>query len=110
MNIEIIPTPSFLKSVKRLLKKHKRLISDLDVLSKELKLAENSAIDLGHNCFKIRVANSSVPTGKSCGFRVIYFQKVQNDIYLLDIYSKTDLQNIDDNKLRQLVKDNGLNA
>ena len=57
----------------------------------------------------IRVQNSSIPTGKSGGFRVIYyFLDENNKIYLIDIYSKTDIETISETKLIEILKDNGL--
>lgn len=44
--------------------------------------------------------------GKSCGIRVIYYFKKQDDeIWLLTIYSKTELANIPAHILRQIAKE-----
>lgn len=58
--------------------------------------------------FKLRLVNSSIPTGKSGDFRVIYYKKIEDKIYLLEIYSKTELENIDDSKIIEILKDNHL--
>lgn len=108
MNLKLIPTPSFVKSVKRLKKKYKQIAQDLQTLEAELTSQKYKAVELGNNCFKMRLANSSIPTGKSGGFRVIIFTKIEDKIYLLDIYSKTDLQNISDEKIVQILKENEL--
>ena len=64
-----------------------------------------TSIDLGDNFYKIRLKNSSNLSGKSGGFRVVYFLKTnENEIYLLDIYSKNDVSNISKDKLIQLAK------
>ena len=55
--------------------------------------------------YKIRIPNSSVPTGKSGGFRVItYFINEIGNVYLLTIYSKSDQENIPDSKIVDLIK------
>lgn len=108
MNLKIIPTPNFSKSVKRLAKKYKSIATDLEILQNELTSKTYQAIELGNHCFKMRLANTSIPTGKSGGFRVIFFKIIEEKIYLLEIYSKTDLENISDEKIVKILKDNEL--
>lgn len=108
MSLKLIATPEFKKSVKKLVKRYKQISKDLKVLEKELQQKVIPSIDLGNNCFKIRLQNSSIPTGKSGGFRVIYFLKKEDNIYLLDIYSKSDWDNIDENRLIEILLSNGL--
>jgi hypothetical protein len=108
MNLTIIPTPNFIKSVKKLAKKYKRIAQDLEILQHELTQETYTAVDLGNHCFKIRLANASIPTGKSGGFRVVFFKKIAQKIYLLEIYSKTELENISDEKLVKILRENGL--
>lgn len=73
-----------------------------------LSSGEYSSIDLGNDCYKMRLPNSSIPTGKSGGFRVIYYKKVEETIYLLTIYSKSDIESIDDEQLEKILKKNKL--
>jgi len=91
MNYEIIPTPEFEKSLKRLHKTYRLIGKDLEKLQSELQNDANDGIELGGGCYKTRLPNSSIPTGRSGGFRVIYYKKIENKIYLLEIYSKTEL-------------------
>ncbi len=57
----------------------------------------------------MRVANSSIPTGKSGGFRVIYyFVDKDENIFLMTLFSKTQKENISDSELLELLKINGL--
>jgi len=108
MNLTIVPTHEFKKSVKKLFKRYKLIAKDLTDLEKELQENTYAGVELGRGCFKIRLKNSSVPTGKSGGFRVIYFLRTQEKIYLLEIYSKSDLDNIDDKRLVEILLANGL--
>jgi len=108
MNLTIVTTPEFDKSVKKLFKRYKLIPKDLTLLEKELNSNPQAGIDIGSNCFKLRLANSSVPTGKSGGFRVIYFLRTKEKIYLLAIYSKSDLENLDEKRLVEILVANGL--
>lgn len=108
MNLKLIATPEFKKSVKKLAKRYKQISKDLKILEQELNQENPSAIELGNNCFKIRLQNSSIPTGKSGGFRIIYFFRHEANIYLLDIYSKSDLDTIDEKRLIEILVSNGL--
>ena len=109
MNLKIISLNSFSKDVKKLYKKYKKLPTDLENLKKELLQNPRAGIEIGNNCYKIRLVNSSVPTGKRGGFRVIYyFIDNQNNLFLLTMYSKTELDNISDARLLEILKNNGL--
>ena len=57
----------------------------------------------------IDLESSSIPTGKSAGFRIIYYHIDNNDnLYLMSMYSKRELENIDDRVILQILKENGL--
>ena len=73
MNLNIKTLSPFEKDVKRLFKRYKQLPNDLISLREELSANPKSGIELGHECYKIRLANSSIPNGKSGGFRIIYY-------------------------------------
>ncbi|MEA3419426.1 MAG: type II toxin-antitoxin system RelE/ParE family toxin [Campylobacterota bacterium] len=99
MNLKIISLDSFGRDVKRLYKKYKQLSTDLKNLQKILEEEPRSGIELGNNCYKVRWANSSVSTGKSGGFRVIYYYlDKDNHLYLMAMYSKSELENISEEK------------
>ncbi|WP_373026233.1 type II toxin-antitoxin system RelE/ParE family toxin [Sulfurimonas sp.] len=59
---------------------------------------------MGFNLFKKRVKNSSIPTGKSGGFRIIIYQQLENKIVLISIFSKTDKENLSDDELSMALK------
>jgi len=109
MNLNIKTLSCFDKDVKRLFKKYKQLPNDLKILKEELSDNPKSSIELGNGCYKIRLANSSVPTGKSGGFRIIYYYiDSNNNLYLMSMYSKSELENIDDKTILDILKVNGL--
>ncbi len=105
MNFKIETIPRFEKDVKKLKKKFPKIKNDLVSLIKNLSSNPELGINLGENIFKVRVPNSSIPTGKSGGFRVITYYKEDDVLYLVTMYSKTEYNDILTNKLRQIVKE-----
>jgi mRNA-degrading endonuclease RelE of RelBE toxin-antitoxin system len=104
MNLKIIRLDNFSKEAKKLYKKYKKLPSDLKALSERLNTNPKDGIDLGANCYKIRLENSSIPTGKSGGFRIVYYYyDGESDLYLLSIFSKRDMENISDERVLELL-------
>jgi mRNA-degrading endonuclease RelE of RelBE toxin-antitoxin system len=105
MSFKIKTIPRFEKEVKKLKKKFPKIKKDLmdflDILSTNPELG----INLGENIFKVRIPNSSIPTGKSGGFRVITYYKKDTTLYLVTIYSKTEQDTILTDKLRKIVKE-----
>jgi len=74
------------------------------VYHEHLETNPTEGTSLGNSCYKIRVSNSSIPTGKSGGFRVItYFIDNENNLYLLSIYSKTEKETISDRELLDIL-------
>ena len=97
-------TDNFLKESKKLSKKFKLLKNDLKNAIKEIEVG-NFGTYLGYDLYKKRVANSSTKTGKSGGFRIIIYQKIENEIFLISIYSKTDKETIGDKELKELIRE-----
>lgn len=109
MNLKIVKLDPFVHSVKRLYKKYKKLPQDLEELLIELNNNPKVGIDLGNHCYKMRLANSSIPTGKSGGFRVVYYYyNGKDELFLVTMFSKRDMESISDKKIRELTKKYGL--
>lgn len=94
----------FLKEAKQLAKKFKHLSSDLKTAVDEIETTHDLGVSLGFDLYKKRIRNSSIPTGKSGGFRVIIYKKIEDQIVLLSIYSKTDKESLSDEELRAALK------
>ncbi|SMM98525.1 hypothetical protein SPONL_2233 [uncultured Candidatus Thioglobus sp.] len=108
MNLKIVETKYFSKSIKRLSKKYRKLVYDYEKLVDILATENHNAIQVTENIYKIRLQNSSNPKGKSSGFRVIYFFKTKADtLYLLDIFSKNEIDNVKAHKLIEMAKSCG---
>ena len=95
---------TFLKEAKQLGKKFKLLKADLQHAMDEIETKNDVGISLGYNLFKKRVRNSSIPTGKSGGFRIIIYQQLQNTTVLISIYSKTEKESVTDQELIDILK------
>ncbi|MFP4325565.1 MAG: type II toxin-antitoxin system RelE/ParE family toxin [Desulfonatronovibrio sp.] len=109
MNLKIISLSSFEKDVKRLYKKYRQLPEDLKTLLMSLSADPRSGIALSRGLYKIRIRNRSAGTGKSSGFRVIYYYvDEQEKVYLLKIYSKNEMASISEGMLVDILIKNGL--
>ncbi len=109
MKIRVIPLESFKRDYKRLAKRYKQIRSDLKHLSETLEENPEAGAALSRHLYKIRVANSSIPKGKSGGFRTIYYYiRDDENLFLLAIYSKTQRESISEAALLELLKENGL--
>jgi len=105
MNFNIETIPRFEKDVKKLKKKFPKIKNDLMDLIGELSSNPEMGVHLGENIFKVRFPNSSIPTGKSGGFRVITYYKSDDILYLVTIYSKTEQDNVLTEKLKKIVQE-----
>jgi mRNA-degrading endonuclease RelE of RelBE toxin-antitoxin system len=105
MSFSIIPTGKFKKEAKRLSKKFPSLKAQLAELNETLTNQPNIGTPLGNNSYKIRLAIKSKGKGKSGGGRVItYLVNDSKEVYLLTIYDKSELDNIDDKILRSIIQ------
>ena len=105
MSYNVYPTPDFKKYFKKLSKKHHSLKADLQGIIKTLKEQPDSGIHLGHGIHKIRMAITSKGKGKTGGARVItYFVTKDNEVYLVYIYDKGQLENITKEQIIELLK------
>lgn len=105
MSYSIIPTGRFKKEFKRLVKKFPSLKRELQDLGSYLQNNPKAGAPLGKNIFKIRVSIKSKGKGKSGGARVItYVINETSEVYLLTIYDKSEMNNIDDKTLEQIIK------
>lgn len=105
MNLKIVETKYFLKSLKKIGKKYRKLVYDYEKLVDILETGNHNAVQVTENIYKIRLQNSSNLKGQSSGFRVIYFLKTKSDtLYLLDIFSKNEIDSIKSHKLLEMAK------
>jgi len=105
MSYSVIPVDKFKKEARRLIKKFPSLKTELFELNKELSINPKTGTALGNDTYKIRLAIKSKGKGKSGGARVITYLLTENkEIYLLTIYDKSELDNIDDKTIKRIIE------
>lgn len=105
MNWMIEYSDNFLREAKKLSKKFKLLKDDLKEAVEQIEVQKDLGTPLGYNLYKKRVPNSSIPAGKSGGFRVIIYQKIKEKIVLISIYSKTQKDTLSNEELKAVLKE-----
>lgn len=102
MNIEV--TDSFERELKFLLKKDRLLKDEYKSLITQLQTNPNLGTSIGDGRYKIRLKNSSNNKGKSGGYRVITYTKIEETIILVYIYSKSNIENVSTEKIDAIIK------
>jgi len=102
-------SPDFERQAKRLAKHYPSFKKDLLLLLESLKANPWQGVDLGNGIRKIRMTISSKGRGKSGGARVITMNvgvDVEKMIIaLLYIYDKAEIENVNDQYLRQIIQE-----
>lgn len=108
--IEFGYTPEFLKSAKLLSKRYRSFADDLKNLRDDIIKNPLYGDDLGNGIRKLRMAIKSKGKGKRGGARVISLTVAIDDtmskVTFLYAYDKSDMDNISDNKIKQILSDN----
>ncbi|WP_421871066.1 type II toxin-antitoxin system RelE/ParE family toxin [Marinoscillum sp.] len=105
MSFEVFITSDFKRESKSLIKKYKSLKTEIFDLITALEENPAQGTPLGNDCYKIRLSIKSKGKGKSGGARVItYVRIVEEFVYLLTIYNKSEKENISDKELKKLIE------
>jgi mRNA-degrading endonuclease RelE of RelBE toxin-antitoxin system len=105
MNYNVLSIPPFDKQLKRLAKKYPSLKNEYAQLLDSLEKEPEQGINLGYNCYKIRISIASKGKGKRGGARVITnFVITEATVYLLSIFDKSEKDNLTDKELLELLK------
>lgn len=106
--VRVVATPHFNRNFKRLRKKYRRIEVDLKPLVAQLEQGEtpgNQIQGVKFTVYKVRIPSSDAQRGKSGGYRVIYYLKTADFIFLVDIYPKSERKDIRTGELRRLVEE-----
>ena len=104
MSYNVVTIPPFDRQLKRLVKKFPSLKTEYANLIENLELKPEHGTAMANGCYKIRVAIKSKGKGKSGGARVItHVQIVENNVFLLAIYDKSEQEDISDKEIRYLL-------
>ncbi|WP_193431332.1 type II toxin-antitoxin system RelE family toxin [Moorena producens] len=105
--VEVQLTPEFQRKLKVLAKKYRQIQADLQPILEQLQMGSflgDQISGIGSTVMKVRIRNSDSQRGKSGGYRLIYWISSTELIILLDIYSKSDQQDIEVAEIRQIIK------
>lgn len=112
MNVYL--TPRLQRDIKyyRNKKKYLKIGDDVDAVISEIEKGvlvgdrlDNLHLPGGGAVYKVRLANSSANVGASNGFRLLYYVMLEDEIYLLTIYSKKDDTRVpNDGQIATLVR------
>lgn len=104
MSFNVIATAPFERKLKRLAKKYISLYNDLKPVIASLASNPSIGTPIGKDCYKIRIGIASKGKGKSGGARMITYVRIQNNnVFLMDIYDKSEQPNITDSELQLLI-------
>lgn len=103
MNFETVS--KFDKEVKKLSKKYNLIKQDLKDFVLNFDTVHQEAITIKNNLYKVRLSNSNKNKGKSAGYRVYYYLKIDDTVYLLTIYDKSQIESINENLLTQYINE-----
>lgn len=105
MSFRIVSTNDFERDLKKISKKYRLFKNDFKNFIESLESNPIQGKPIGKDCFKIRLAISNKSKGKSGGARIITCVKIINEIvYLISIYDKSEMENITDSELRKRLK------
>ena len=108
MSIKIILLTNFLKDVKKLRKRYRRVEEDVEELVAEIESGSFRGDQLpgfGRDVYKVRLANRSAGRGRRGGFRVIYSLLNAHTIVFHHIYSKSDKDNVSEGEVWRMLGD-----
>lgn len=94
MTNTVVVSPEFKRDIKPLVKKYKTLIQSVNDLQQALTENPYLGVSYGSGMFKVRLADKSKGSGKSGGFRVLYYhlEKTSDGITILltNIFDKSE--------------------
>ena len=111
MSCEIYTTSEFERTLKKLSKRYASMKDDYIHFLTELRNNPLMGTEIKYGLRKVRMAIASKQKGKSGGARVITHTIIYNatdaDVTLLQMYDKSDRENITVTELKSLLKKNG---
>ena len=60
---------------------------------------------MAHGLYKVRIKNIDNNKGKSAGYGIITYSIIEDEIVLVDIYSKSEMENIADETIDIIVNE-----
>ena len=98
----------FRKQLKQLANQFPAVLKESKTLIQQLKNDERPGDlipNVGYDVYKVRLANPSARRGKSGGFRIIYYARLEDHVVLLFMYSKTEQSDVRPDQIRRVLED-----
>lgn len=105
---KVVATPRFAKLAKKLRKKYPNVWKDVQPLREQLESGEtpgDRVQNVSDVVYKVRLRNRDVQRGKSGGYRVMYYLKAADRIYLILIYSKSEIDDVPVDLITQTIRE-----
>lgn len=100
--------PDFKQQVKHLKRKYPSVTAEARELVHQLQRGDRPGDvvpDVGYTgVYKERLRNRSARRGKQGGFRLIYYEQRAELVFLLLIYSKTEVDNIPAHEIKEILE------
>lgn len=106
--MEIFSLPQFEKTVKRLRKHYPNVENVIAALVAQLKsgiLVGDKIPNIEAEVYKVRLPNPDAQKGKQGGFRIIYYLRYADVIWLLTMYAKSDQSDVSTEFIRKLIEE-----
>ncbi len=97
--------PLFDKQFKKLAKKYNLIKNDVKSFVDNFNSLHQRSTPIKNNIYKVRLSNTNKNKGKSSGYRVYYYVKVDEIVYLAVIYDKSEIEMIDETIVLNAIKD-----
>lgn len=104
--VTVIALPTFTRNIRTLVKKYRNILKDIQPTIEQLENGEilgDQISGVGYPVFKLRIKNSDNQKGKSGGYRLIYYLKTADHIFLLTLYSKSEQDDVMAEDLRDII-------
>jgi mRNA-degrading endonuclease RelE of RelBE toxin-antitoxin system len=107
MTTKVIAIPEFDKRLKALKKKYPNIRKDIETLLAQLADGEtpgDQLQEMAHIVYKVRLPNRDAQRGKSGGYRLIYYVRKADTVYLITIYSKSEFDSVPDAQVVRAIE------
>ena len=99
-------TDAFKRQLNRLSRKYRHIRSDVSPIIESLESGDtpgDQVPGVGVTIYKVRAKNTDAQSGKSGGYRLIYYIETKEDVLLVAIYSKVDQSDISADEIKHIL-------
>ena len=99
-------TPEFKRNIRQLSKKYRHVQADVQPIIAQVEEGQTPGTQIPrttYTAFKVRIKNSDIQKGKRSGYRMVYYLKTPEMVFLITIYSKTEQGDISAAQIRRII-------